>query len=100
MPDASCVCCRGSEKKSKRSEKNRFVKKKWAAILVMLMLVMAGAVLAACSDKDPAGRFLHVSADGSDETGDGSAEHPFATPAYAAAQAEPGTEVIVHGGIY
>ncbi len=78
------------------------MKKKRAAILVMLMLIMTGAVLAACSDKEPAeepaGRVLHVSADGSDETGDGSVENPFATPAYAAAQAEPGTEVIVHGG--
>ena len=63
---------------------------------------MTGIVLTACSDKEtaeePAGRVLHVSVDGNDETGDGSAEHPFATPAYAAAQAEPGTEVIVHGG--
>lgn len=47
------------------------MKKKWIAVLVMLMLAMAG-----------------------------SAENPFATPAYAAAQAEPGTEVIVHEGKY
>ena len=80
------------------------MKKKWVAVPVMLMLMMTGAVLAACSDKEPAeesaGRVLHVSADGNDETGDGSAERPFATPAYAATQAEPGTEVIVHGGKY
>ena len=45
------------------------MKKKWAAVLVMLMLIMTGAVLAACSDKEPAeepaGRVLHVSVDGS-----------------------------------
>ncbi len=80
------------------------MRKKWAAILIMLMLIMTGAVLAACSGEEPAeelaGRVLHVSVDGSDETGDGSAEHPFATPAYAVTQAEPGTEVIIHGGKY
>ena len=78
------------------------MKKKWIAVLVML--IMTGAILSACSDKEPAeesdGKVLHVSANGSDETGDGSDENPFATPAYAATQAEPGTEVIVHGGKY
>ena len=80
------------------------MKKKWIAVLVMLMLAMAGSVLAACSNEEPAeepaGRVIHVSVKGNDETGDGSAENPFATPAYAAAQAEPGTEVIVHEGKY
>ena len=80
------------------------MKKKWIAVLVMLMLIMTGAILSACSDKEPAeesdGKVLHVSVNGSDETGDGSDENPFATPAYAATLAEPGAEVIVHEGKY
>ena len=78
--------------------------KKWTAILVMLMLIMTGAVLAACSDKEldeePAGMVIHVSVNGNDETGDGSEDAPFATPAYVASRVGPGTEVIVHEGSY
>ncbi len=46
------------------------MKKKWVAIPVMLMLIMTGTLLAACSDKEPAeesaGSVLHVPVDGSD----------------------------------
>lgn len=46
------------------------MKKKWAAVPLMLMLIVTGTVLAACSDKEPAeepaGRVIHVSVDGSD----------------------------------
>ena len=46
-------------------------------------------------------RELHVSAkNGSDETGDGSAQAPFKTINRAAAIAEAGTRVLIHGGEY
>ncbi len=43
---------------------------------------------------------IHVSANGSDETGDGSMERPYATPAFAAGKISPGTTVTVHEGTY
>jgi len=43
---------------------------------------------------------LHVAPDGSDATGDGSPGAPYATIAYAASKATPGTAVIVHAGTY
>ncbi len=43
---------------------------------------------------------IHVSPRGSDETGNGSEENPYATPGFAAGKVKPGTEVIVHEGTY
>ncbi len=43
---------------------------------------------------------LHVAPDGSNSSGDGSADDPFATIAFAAAHAVPGTAVRVHAGTY
>ena len=43
---------------------------------------------------------IHVSVDGSDETGDGSAENPYATITKAAGDAQPGDTVFVHQGTY
>lgn len=67
--------------------------------------MIAGTMLAACSgpDAEDAGagsRQIHVSASGSDETGDGSEEKPYATPAFAVERLSPGSEVIVHEGTY
>ena len=76
-------------------------------LFTLFLIIMTGAVLISCSGSgsdsganETAERCIHVAADGSDETGDGSEEKPFATPAYAATQVTPGTEVIVHGGTY
>ena len=43
---------------------------------------------------------IHVSAAGSDETGNGSENKPYATPGFAATKVSPGTTVIVHEGTY
>ncbi len=45
-------------------------------------------------------RQLHVSTSGSNTTGNGTSGNPYATIAFAAAQATPGTAVIVHAGTY
>ncbi len=45
-------------------------------------------------------RYLHVSVNGSDETGDGSPGSPYATLSHAVGQATPGTAVVVHSGVY
>ena len=79
-------------------------------ILAIMMMIMMGAMLTACSEDadtdtgadagDDAARIIHVAESGSDETGDGSEDNPYATPGFAASQVTPGTEVIVHGGTY
>lgn len=43
---------------------------------------------------------LHVSVDGSDSQGDGSPQRPFAGLARAAADAQPGTRIVIHEGVY
>ncbi|WP_204911592.1 right-handed parallel beta-helix repeat-containing protein [Microlunatus spumicola] len=43
---------------------------------------------------------LHVRSDGSDETPDGSEQHPFASIDAAAQVAQPGDTVLVHAGVY
>jgi hypothetical protein len=43
---------------------------------------------------------LHVATGGSNTDGNGSAANPFATIAFAATQATPGTAICVHGGTY
>ncbi|MEX2219348.1 MAG: hypothetical protein WD749_11405 [Phycisphaerales bacterium] len=45
-------------------------------------------------------RQLHVATTGSNATGTGSAAQPYATIAFAAARATPGTAVVVHAGTY
>jgi hypothetical protein len=45
-------------------------------------------------------RELHVSTTGSNTTGDGSGAAPYATIAFAAARATPGTTVLIHPGTY
>ncbi len=45
-------------------------------------------------------RFLHVSTTGSNATGTGAAASPFATVAFAATLATPGTSIVVHAGSY
>lgn len=70
--------------------------------VAILLIIMTGAILMACSDGagKTADRYIHVAPGGSDETGDGSEEKPYATPGFAATQVAPGTEVIVHEGTY
>ena len=41
---------------------------------------------------------LHVSPDGNDQSGDGSAEAPYRTLSRAAREAEPGTRILLSGG--
>lgn len=67
----------------------------------------AAVMLAACSGTDgkndsanDEGRRIHVAANGSDETGDGSEDKPYATPAFAVTKVSPGCEVVVHEGAY
>ena len=43
---------------------------------------------------------IHVAPDGSNTTGDGSEANPYATIAFAAERAVPGTSVVVHSGVY
>lgn len=43
---------------------------------------------------------LHISTTGSNTTGDGSAASPFATIAFAASKATPGTAIVIHAGAY
>ena len=43
---------------------------------------------------------LHVSASAGEDGADGSAEHPFRRIQQAADIAEPGTKVLIHGGVY
>ena len=43
---------------------------------------------------------IHVSAKGDDKNGDGSEDKPYASIAQALSQIKPGTEVVVHEGIY
>lgn len=45
-------------------------------------------------------RYLHVAPAGSDGSGDGSAQNPYATIEHAARQATPGTAVVIHAGSY
>ena len=45
-------------------------------------------------------REIHVAADGSDTTGDGSVESPYATIGHGISQATPGTAVTIHSGTY
>jgi len=45
-------------------------------------------------------RVLHVATTGSNVSGNGSPGKPYATIAFAAGQATPGTSVVVHAGIY
>lgn len=76
-------------------------------LITLLAIITAAMMLASCRAPQPepdgetaSGRQIHVAADGSDETGDGSEEKPYATPAFAVTQIVPGTEVIVHEGTY
>jgi hypothetical protein len=61
----------------------------------------ASLLLLALAPFANAGEF-HIAATGSDATGDGSVQKPFATleKARDAARAEPGSTVLVHGGTY
>ncbi len=43
---------------------------------------------------------LHVSASAAEDGADGSAEHPFRRIQQAADIAEPGTKILIHGGVY
>ena len=76
-------------------------------VLLLVLMIALAAVSAACADERPAdgnapapAAKVHVAAGGSDETGDGSEESPYATPAFAAENAGAGSEVIVHEGTY
>jgi len=77
-------------------------------LLISILAIMTATVmLAACSGTDgkndsanDAGRQIHVASNGSDETGDGSEDKPYATPAFAVKKIPPGGEVIVHEGTY
>jgi hypothetical protein len=75
-------------------------------ILLSYLLLTAESPLAAC-DQDPTfsdglapQRYLHVATSGSDATGDGSSETPYATTSAAARVASPGTAIVVHAGQY
>lgn len=76
------------------------------SIIIPLILLLSCCICAACgevSEEKSAGanaKEIHVSIEGSDESGDGSIEKPFATPARAAEAIGPGATVIIHSGEY
>ena len=57
-------------------------------------------MLVALSGLNLVGQNIHVAVDGSDETGDGTPENPYATMTVAAWFVHPGDTVFVHGGTY
>ncbi len=63
----------------------------------IITIIMMGVLIMSCSGGN---KEIHVSPSGSDETGNGTENKPYATPGFAAKQIKPGTEVIVHGGTY
>ncbi len=80
------------------------LKKKYPLLLIILII---GASIMSCANISKEmyvpvneSKEIHVFENGSDETGDGSIEKPYATPAYAAGKVSPGTTVIVHEGTY
>lgn len=84
--------------------------KKTNLIFISLALLLSCCICAACGEvsedmsastsADATAKEIHVSIEGSDESGDGSIEKPFATPARAAEEIEPGATVIIHNGEY
>lgn len=77
-------------------------KKKHFIYLIIAIAACAWCVIGTgCGGDEEAGSVqIHVAENGSDSEGSGSPENPYATITYAASQAGPGTEVIVHEGSY
>ena len=67
--------------------------------LVVMLFLLTG-VHAVSSEPPPRAVNIHVSPDGSDETGDGSIASPFATLQKANEVVQPGDTVFVHAGTY
>ena len=67
-------------------------------VLVLIMIVLTPGI-AACGSLQKDIKEVHVAADGSDASGNGSKESPYKTVS-AAAKARPGSTVIVHEGDY
>lgn len=82
-------------------------KQRYLALLIVILIIVLS--LSACrysrneqTASDPAGadqKEVHVAVNGSDTSGKGTPDAPFAT-ASAAAKAEPGSLIIIHGGEY
>ncbi len=78
-----------------------------AAMLATPVFASPAAALQPCgqeivtfeTDRTPA-KVIHVAVGGNNSTGNGSAAAPYATIAFAASKAEPGTAVRVHAGTY
>ena len=66
-------------------------------ILVGIMAAFICILCAGCGGNED---MIHVSPDGNDKTGNGSADAPYATVPAAAAKAENGEEIVVHEGTY
>ncbi len=78
--------------------------KKTVVLVISLMLFLIASGTSACGKKlemnEPAAQSeVHVSAEGSDESGNGTESAPYATVSRAAETA-PGSLIIVHGGEY
>ncbi len=83
----------------------------WSPVHGTIALVLVGGLcqplaadpcptIATFADGRATSRELHVAVGGSNSNGDGSPAAPYATIAFAAARATPGTAVVVHSGTY
>ena len=74
-----------------------------AVIIITLFAFAAAFAVTACDVQDSTGSAakagVHVAADGSDTAGNGTEESPYATVSRAA-EAAPGSLIVVHGGTY
>ena len=77
--------------------------KRFAVIIFMIMLMLVPVSgICGCSSVEQGKteqKEIHVSVTGSDETGEGTKDAPYATVA-AAAKASPGSVIFIHGGDY
>src|SRR5688572_19887148 len=77
-----------------------------AASFAVCLLVMAGGVRGQCgaiatfADGLTPTNEIHVATNGSNSSGNGSAANPYATIAFAASQAVPGSAIRIHPGTY
>jgi len=67
------------------------------SISFLILLTFAGSKLSAQEHRT---FNLHVAVDGSDESGDGTPNHPFASITEASKHVQPGDTVFVHQGTY
>ena len=68
-------------------------------MIIVIAVLFASLVMIACGSKTEKQAEVHVAVNGSDESGKGTEDSPYATVS-AAAQAEPASIIIVHEGEY